>query len=170
MKPVARREGILVRELPGEMVVYERATHRAHCLNRTAAIVFENADGTRSAADLARLLAPQADRAQSEAIVEQALARLADAGLLETHAPSGGWSRREWVRRLGIGAAILAPAVASIVVPAPAEAAATCALSCAGRPPGTPCTSFPPTDPCTAACSCSPGPCSAGDCSDGGGA
>lgn len=170
MKPVARRGGFLVRELQGELLVYERGEHRAHCLNRTAATVFQNADGTRTVADLARLLAPGGDPAESEAVVGEALTRLAEAGLLEVGEPGGGWSRREWVRRVGVGAAILLPAVASIVVPTPAEAAATCVQSCAGKPPGTPCTSFPPTDPCTAACNCSPGPCSLGDCSDGGGA
>ena len=53
MKPVARREGVLVRELTGELLVYEQREHRAHCLNRTAAAVFRNADGTRTVADLA---------------------------------------------------------------------------------------------------------------------
>jgi hypothetical protein len=169
MKPVARREGILIRRLPGELLVYERGTHRAHCLNRTAAAVFENADGTRSVAELARLLAPEADPSASEAVANETLARLAEAGLIEAGEPTGGWSRREWVRKVGIGAAILLPAVASIVVPAPAEASATCVPSCAGQPPGTPCSSYGEST-CTAACSCSPGPCSAGDCSDGGGA
>jgi hypothetical protein len=162
MRPVARREDILVRELPGELLVYERDGHRAHCLNRTAAAVFENADGTRSVAELARLLAPEADPSESGAVVEEALAHLAEAGLLETQAPSGGWSRREWVRKVGVGAAILLPAVASILVPAPAEAAATCVTSCAGpKPDGTPCTCYG-ADPCTASCV-------SGFCSDGGG-
>jgi hypothetical protein len=161
MNPLARREGILVRVLPGEILVYERDQHRAHCLNLTAATVFQNADGTRSVADIARLLARDADPAESEAVVEEALARLAEAGLLETAAPSGGWSRREWVRKAGIAAAVLLPVVASILVPAPAEAAATCVSNCATKPDGTPCTCFA-SDPCTASCV-------GGSCSDGGG-
>jgi hypothetical protein len=165
MKPAARRDGVLIRELPGELLVYEQGQHRAHCLNRTAATVFQNADGSRSVADLARLLAPDGDLAESEPVVAEALALLADAGLLESAAPSGGWSRREWVRRVGIAAAVLLPVVASIVVPAPAEAAATCcatpSCSCATKPDGTPCTCFG-SDPCTASCV-------SGACSDGGG-
>ncbi len=160
MKPAARRGGILIRALPGELLVYERGEHRAHCLNRTAAIVFESADGTRSVADIARLLAPEADPASSEAVVEEALARLAEAGLLEASEPSG-CSRREWVRRAGVAAVVLLPAVASIVVPSPAEAAATCVHSCSGRPDGTSCTCFF-ADPCTASCV-------SGFCSDSGG-
>jgi hypothetical protein len=161
MNPAARREGVLVRELPGELLVYEQHEHRAHCLNRTAATVFRSADGTRSVADLARLLAPQADPAESEAVVAEALALLADAGLLESAAPSGGWSRREWVRRAGVAAAVLLPVVASILVPSPAEAAATCVGNCTSKPDGTPCSCYG-SDPCTASCV-------GGACSDGGG-
>jgi hypothetical protein len=161
MKPVARHDGVLTRELPGEMLVYERDSHRAHCLNRTAATVFTSADGSRSVADLARLLAPEADPAESEAVVEETLARLAEAGLLETATPSAGWSRRECVRRVGLAAAVLLPVVASILVPAPAEAAATCVSNCTSKPDGTPCTCFG-ADPCTASCV-------GGSCSDSGG-
>jgi hypothetical protein len=161
MKPVARRDGLLTRELPDELLVYERDEHRAHCLNRTAAAVFRHADGTRTVADLALLLAPEGDRAAGEAIVAEALDRLAEAGLLEGEPAATGWSRREMIRRVGIGAAILLPVVASIVAPTPAEAAATCATTCASKPDGTPCTCFG-ANPCTATCV-------VGSCSDGGG-
>jgi hypothetical protein len=159
MKPVARREGVLVRELSGELLVYERGEHRAHCLNRTAAAVFTNADGTRTVADIARLVAPGGDPAEGRAAVEDALARLGEAGLLEIGAVEAGLSRREWVRRVGVGAAVLLPAVASIVVPSPAEAAATCVSCCTGKSDGTPCSSWG-ASPCTATCvsdSCSDG-------------
>jgi hypothetical protein len=121
--------------------------------------VFRNADGTRTVADLARLVAPEADRPAGEAVVGEALARLAEAGLLEGGTAAAGWSRREVVRRVGIGAAILLPAVASVVAPTPAEAAATCVSRCAGKADGTPCSCFG-ANPCTATCvsdSCSDG-------------
>jgi len=167
MRPVARRTGLLVRELPDELLVYDNERHRAHCLNRTAAQVFRHADGSRTLPDLALLLAPRADPAEGEAAVQMALAELDEAGLLDGE-PTG-LSRRELVRRVGIGAAILLPAVASIVAPTPAEAAASCVTSCQGKPQGTPCTSFG-ASPCTASCACAVSPCSLGDCSDGGGA
>jgi hypothetical protein len=160
MKPVARRDGLLTRDLKDELLVYARDEHRAHCLNRTAATVFKNADGTRTVTDLARLVAPEADRTASEAVVGETLARLAEAGLLEGDPAAAGWSRREVVRRVGIGAAILLPAIASVVAPTPAEAAATCATSCASKADGTPCTCFG-ANPCTATCV-------SGTCSDGG--
>ena len=50
-------------------------------------------------------------------------------------------SRREVLRQVGLGAAVLAPAVASLLVPTPAEAAATCipATSCTPADIGQPC-------------------------------
>ena len=161
MKPVARRDGLLTRELKDELLVYERDEHRAHCLNRTAATVFEHADGTRTVADLALLFAPEGDRAAGEAVVAETVALLAEAGLLEAESATAGWSRREVVRRVGIGAAILLPAVASVVAPTPAEAAATCVSACTGKPDGTPCSCFG-ANPCTATCVTDA-------CSDGGG-
>ena len=162
MNPRARRSGLLVRELPDEVLVYDRQAHRAHCLNRTAALVFRNADGSRTVDELVRLLG---DGAGHE-LVAQTLAQLDQAGLLETRVEDElqpGMERRAAVRRMGIAAAILLPAVVSIVAPSPAEAAATCVANCAGQPVGTPC------DHCGGGVSCSTSTSScdgAGSCSD----
>jgi len=167
MKPRTRQSGLLVRELPDEVLVYDLEQHRAHCLNRTAALVFRNADGTRTRAELARLLGPGG----SDEIVSVALDALSAAGLLEAGSveaePAGavGLSRREMARRVGLAAAILLPAVVTMLAPTPAEAAATCVSSCVGKAVGTPCTSFS-ANPCTDTCLCNTSNC----CSDGGGA
>ncbi len=143
MRPRSRRSGLLIRELPDELLVYDRERHRAHCLNRTAAAVFRHADGTRTVAELARLLAPETSEPAVEGVVTLALARLAEADLLERPAtavaPAEGLTRREVARRVGIAAAILLPAVATIVAPTPAEAGASCVTDCAGQINGTPC-------------------------------
>ena len=151
MRPVARRDGLLIRELPGEVLVYDRERHRAHCLNRTAASVFRHADGTRTVADLARVLDPEVAPEAGASVVTMALGQLGEAGLLEDGPLTEGMSRRDVVRRVGIGTALLLPAVASILAPTPAEAAATCATNCTGKADGTPCTCFS-ADPCTATC------------------
>lgn len=161
MKPAARREGLLLRELPDELVVYDTAENRAHCLNRTAAAVFRLADGTRDVDDLARLVAPGTVAAEGRAVVRLALDRLGEAGLVVAAPVSTPPSRRELLRRAALGTAILLPAVASMVAPTPAEAAATCTDSCVGKADGTPCSCFG-ADPCTSTCL-------ANTCQDGGG-
>jgi len=142
MKPAARRNGLVVRDLPDELIVYDLDRHQAHCLNRTAASVFRGADGTRSLDDLGALLGDGFDRAERVAAVRMALGLLGEAQLLEADAPSGpasDLSRRSALRRAGLGVALLLPAVASIVVPTPAEAAVTCIKDCTGQLPGTGC-------------------------------
>ena len=154
MKPVARRTGLVVRDLPGELVVYDLDRHQAHCLNRTAASVFRGADGTRSLDDLGVLLGDAFDRAEREAAVRMALDQLASAELLDPGfalEPAAGLSRRSALRRAGLGAALLLPAIASVVAPTPAEAAATCIEDCTSQLVGTPCncpasTTAPPCD------------------------
>ena len=166
MKPKTRRSGLLVRELPDEVLVYDLEQHRAHCLNRTAALVFRHADGTRTPGELAHVLGPGGSE-----VVALALDELGAAGLLEPDptaaepAGSESMSRREVARRIGLAAAILLPAVATIVAPTPAEAAASCVNNCGGRPIGTLCSSFG-ANPCTETCLAS----TTGSCSDGGGA
>ena len=155
MKPQSRRSGLLIRELPDELLVYDQEQHRAHCLNRTAALVFRHADGTRSVDDLARVLDPAAAGPDAVSAATLALAQLSDGGLLEGEwlpvDPAAGLTRRDAARRVGLAAAILLPAMATILAPSPAEAAATCVTSCAGQPNGTPCTCLG-ANPCTSAC------------------
>jgi hypothetical protein len=160
MRPVARRSGLVVRELPDETLVYDTESHQAHCLNRVAGLVFRSADGTRSLDDLARLVG---QGQASEELVRGALLDLAAAGLLvgpPQDRAASGLPRREVMRRVGLGAAVLVPAVVSILAPTPAEAAATCVCNCSGQPANTPCTgAFLST--CTDTCDGS------GNCSDG---
>jgi len=137
MRPAVRRDGIIVRDLADETVVYDRRSHEAHCLNRTAAAVFRAADGTRTVEEIATGLdTGPADAVERGAAVRLALAELERAGLLDT--PSdGAASRREVLRRVGKGAALLLPAVVSVLAPTPAEALTTCVSNCTGRPDGT---------------------------------
>jgi hypothetical protein len=145
----ARGAGLVVRDLADEVVVYDKERHQAHCLNRTAAFVFRHADGRRTASDIALLLGPGAD----DELVCVALDQLAAAGLLETDpAPVASVpSRRKVMRHLGLGAAVLAPAIASLLVPTPAEASATClpASSCSSSNIGQACYNSNPATECS---------------------
>jgi hypothetical protein len=160
MKPAVRRSGLVVRELPDETVVYDLDRHQAHCLNRTAAIVFRGADGTRDVEQLGALLGEGADvgREARESVVRTALDQLAAAQLLDAGPslpdPVESPSRRAVLRRAGLGAALLLPAVASVLAPTPAEAAATCTLDCTGKDEFTPCNCpiDPNREPCFSIC------------------
>jgi hypothetical protein len=155
MKPEKRRDGLVVKELGEEVLVYDLQAHKAHCLNPSAARVFKRCDGATSIRTITRSLRDELGTGVDEAWVWLALDRLGKAGLLEGRVgpPSGDVrvSRRELVRKAGLGLAVLLPLVTSMVAPTPAEAAATCVVSCTGKPFGTPCSS---TAPANCLCSC----------------
>ena len=54
--PKARSEGIITRELDGELLVYDRTRDRAHCLNKTAAAIWKLCDGATNAPEIAERL------------------------------------------------------------------------------------------------------------------
>lgn len=117
--PRRRSRGLLVETLGEETLVYDLERHRAHSLNRTAGLVWSACNGERDAAAIVRHVARELPEATPE-LVDAALARLARAHLLAGDL----MPRRAAVRRLALAAG-LAPVVASIVVPEPAQAA-TC--------------------------------------------
>ncbi len=140
MRPLARQEDVLVREVAGDVVLYDRHSQKAHSLNPTAAAVWRLCDGARSVDDLTAALDVELPEEGRRRAVLLALRQLGDAGLLEEASVDGAFlgaiSRREAVRRIGYGAVVAAmvPVVASLVAPSSAEAS-----SC--REPGQTCTS-----------------------------
>jgi hypothetical protein len=159
MKPRARKTGLVVRELEGELLVYDLQAHRAHCLNSSAAIVFRGSDGRTTLGELAARLRRELGVRADERWVRLAIGRLSKAGLLEEGPTplkkAGRTTRRELMRRAGqvAGLALLLPAVTSVVAPTPAEAAATCVTNCSGQGLGTPCRNSNPAD-CGLVCVC----------------
>ena len=143
--PRARREGLLVQELADELLVYDRTRHKAHCLNKTAALVWKRCDGKTSVNSMARLLGNETKTNVDEAVVLIAFDQLAKAHLLQGESrkwsEQSGISRREVMRRLGTAAAIALPVVSSIVAP-DAVQAATCRASGAACTTGPQCCSF----------------------------
>jgi len=128
-KPIARKQGLVIQELPDEVLVYDLDRDRAHCLNPTAAFVWQRCDGKHTTAQIARTLGQQFDCAVDEKIVWLALDQLGKNHLLDRQpAPPPalmGMNRRTMVRALGLAAIVAVPVVTSIVAPRPAQAA-TC--------------------------------------------
>jgi len=151
--PKARTEQLIVKEVDDEVLVYDLKTDQAHCLNKTAARVWEYCDGRNSLADIRTALVADSGALVDEGLVWLALDQLQQYNLL-AEAPSAppafaGMTRRQLVRTLGV-AAIALPVVVSIVSPtavsaascngvcnSPADCPPTCS-SCAKLTPGSP--------------------------------
>ncbi len=122
--PRARQERLVVEELPDETLVYDLKRHKAHCLNRTSALVWRHCDGHTTLAEMAALLETEVGIPADEAVVWMALDRLGRARLLQEQVslPAGvaRYSRREAMRRVGLGAGlalVALPVVETIVAP-----------------------------------------------------
>ncbi len=126
MNPQARKECLVIEELPEETLIYDQERHKAHCLNQTAAFVWGRCDGHTSVAALAKALEDELGIPAGGETVRLALDRLGRAHLLEQREPAGAgsprYSRRHVVRTLAkLGFAV--PMVVSIVSPLSAQAA-----------------------------------------------
>jgi hypothetical protein len=132
--PKARKERILVQELSDEVLVYDLDNHKAHCLNKAAAAVWEHCDGTKSIRDIALAAGSDLNAQADESMVFYALDQLGKAGLLEKRIPvpdgKPKLSRRELMRKAGVAAMIAIPVVTSILAPKSLASATSCGSPC----------------------------------------
>jgi hypothetical protein len=144
MLPRRREDKLLIRTLSDETLVYDLKRDQAHCLNRTAATVWQCCDGRTTIAELAEKLRSQCNLAADETAVWLALRQLQKACLLcepvRPPAEQIRTSRRDLIRKLGAAAAV--PIVMTILAPtARAQASDTCSNTlptCIGKTcPGT---------------------------------
>jgi hypothetical protein len=139
--PRARERGLIVRELEEETIVYELETDRAHCLNPISAAVWKHCDGRTTVAEMVDILRETQQAPVADDTVWQAVLELARYDLLEeqvSRPARGSMSRREWMKRTGLTAAVALPLITSLTVPSAAMAASTCS-NATGRSDGCPC-------------------------------
>lgn len=125
--PQAKTKNIVVQNLDKEILIYDLIHNRAFCLNETAANIFNACDGRKTFEDLKRT------HSYSDELIDFSLGELSKKNLLEDDYESrfGNFSRREIVKRIGLGTVAALPVIASLVAPSAANAGSTC-------PPGSP--------------------------------
>lgn len=140
--PLSRTDNLVIRELDDETLVYDMERDEAHCLNRTAALVWQQCDGKTTAAQAARFLQNKLDVKVDSDLVWLAVKQLKRFHLVKATAKTPSVSRRDLVLKYAPAALVLLPVIISITSPVPAQAA-----SC-----GQPCSTFVG---CPAGCRCS---------------
>ena len=117
---LARNDELVVQALPDEVLIYDLKSHKAHCLNTTAAFIWKHCDGQTTADEIAKMMQQEWQTPVSEDAVWFALNKLSKAELLQERIvlpeAKAGMSRRSAMRRLGLGA-LLIPVVMTIVSP-----------------------------------------------------
>lgn len=155
---MARKTGLVIQEVPEEVLVYDMETNKAHCLNKTAALVWKSCDGSRSVPQIADHVGKLSGQQVTDDFVWLAIDQLSSNDLLEkgVEADFKGISRRDVIRRIGLTSMVALPVIASLVAPPTALAVASC--NCAqhidcGTPANAGC---PSTTNCTGLGTCAP--------------
>jgi hypothetical protein len=120
--PRARRDGLVIRELDDETLVYDQERDEAHCLNQTAAMVWEQCDGKTTAVQAARSLQSRLEVSVDTDLVWLAVKQLQRFHLVEASSKSPSMPRRDLVLKYAPAALVL-PVIISISAPTPAAAA-----------------------------------------------
>jgi hypothetical protein len=167
--PQARSEDVIVTELDDEILIYDKARDKAHCLNSTAARVWKLANGKRTVAEIAARMEKELHSPMDERVVWYALDKLEKDHLLREDivlpAAQSGLTRREFVGAMGKAAFVIAvPKVVSLNAPNSALVS-SCLPNGSGCISGTQCCSGccgAPVGPARGPASigqCLPGPC-----------
>lgn len=124
--PLCRKDNIVIQELEEEILVYDLSVNKALCLNQTSASVWDECDGTKSVAEIARILSNKHKTPVSEEIVWIAVDKLKSENLLANseiiNVNFNGLSRRQALKKAGLTSLLVLPVILSLVVPAAAQA------------------------------------------------
>jgi hypothetical protein len=155
--PFARTDQLIIQEVPGELLVYDLDRHKAHCLNKTSAIVWKHCDGQTTIRAVARLIEQEMNMPVGDDVVWLALKQLEKFNLLQGRVfQPRGVSRRDLILKYA-PATLAVPLILSISSPTAAQAASTPPNPCAVSPSPVGC-------PCTFDSDCDQSNCDGGTC------
>ena len=124
--PVSRKDDIIVQELKGEVLIYDLKENKAFCLNETSALVWQMCDGNKSVTEISQAISQKLKSPATEDFVWLAIDQLKKENLLangEEILPAfDGMSRREVIKKVGLGTMIALPIISSLVAPTAAQA------------------------------------------------
>ena len=127
--PQSRKADIVVLELDGEVLIYDKKTDKAFSLNKTSARIWELCDGKHSLSEISHLLGEKLNADVDDGLVWLALEQLHQENLIENEValPDSlvGLSRRQAIRKVGLAAAITLPFISSLVAPTALNAQST---------------------------------------------
>ena len=126
LMPRARSEQLLIHQLANEVLVYDLERNKAHSLNETAALVWNQCNGQTTVKETARDLEEKLGTSVDERVVLFALKQLNRARLLregdgDFANSKARISRRELIVKYGLPAAAALPLIVSLVAPSAAQ-------------------------------------------------
>ncbi len=124
--PKARKENLVVQEFDGEVLIYDLTTNKAFSLNETSSLVWQLCDGNKSVGEISEGVAKTLNAPADEDLVWLALDQLKKEKLIangaELESKFEGMSRRDIIKKVGMGTMIALPIVSSLIAPTIASA------------------------------------------------
>jgi hypothetical protein len=175
--PLSRKHDIVIQEIDKEILIYDLSINKALCLNETSTMIWQECDGSKSVAEISRVLSRRKKANVSENIIWLALNQFKKDNLLadstDFTTPFDGLNRREIVKRIGFASLVALPIIAAVVAPTAlqAQSAGNCGPIAPCNGSGAICTCVPIMLPGSnvnpQGCPCqTPGDCT-GDCNCG---
>lgn len=127
--PLARKENLVVKELPNEMLIYDLANNKAFCLNETARAILDQCDGKTSVTEAAARVGKKFKTKISEDLVWVTVDQLNKAGMFKVEYKMPVETNRITRRKALQAAATLGisiPIVTSLIAPTAAHAQTGC--------------------------------------------
>lgn len=142
---VARNRSLVIQEMTEEVLIYDLDANKAHCLNQTAAFVWNACDGKNTVGDIIKALKNKTKSNIPDQLVWLAIDQLNERELFSEALPRNfsRTNRREVLKKIGFTAAVSLPIVASLIAPsaisAQSDACSGTVTNCVGCADGTPC-------------------------------
>ncbi len=160
--PKGRKDNLVIQELEGEVLIYDLEKNKAFCLNETSALVWQACDGSRTIANIKDVVGKQLNSQVNEDLIWLALDQLSKESLVEKQtvpvSKFNGISRREVIRKVGLGTMIALPLVTSLVAPLAVHANSACiaggTCTCTGPNTGSGNVCIPTASTCDVNCVC----------------
>ena len=149
--PKSRQAEIVVQEFEKEILIYDLSINKVYCLNETSTLVYQLCSGKNTVAEISNLISKKLNQPVTEDLVWLALDSFKKDNLLEQSEQFeinfNNLSRRQVIRKIGLGSMVMLPLISSIVAPSSAQAQSV----------------GPINQPLLAACS-APSQCTSGNC------
>src|SRR5258708_28348876 len=130
VKPTARKNDLVIQQADNEVLVYDLNKNKAACLNETAAFVWQNCNGSNGIADIAQALGRKTNSEVNDDVVWLAIDELSKNRLLEEKVAAEysftGTSRRDVIKKIGLGTMVALPLIATLVAPQAIHANSAC--------------------------------------------
>lgn len=130
MKPLARKNRLVLQEAGDDLLIYDLNNNRAVCLNETSTFIWQICDGNRDIAEIQTAVEKKFGETVTEDLVWFAIDQLKQENLITNSSDVAtgfeGLSRRAMIRKAGLSSMVVLPFITALTAPPAGQAASIC--------------------------------------------